>query len=615
MDPMRQPSPTEASEMSGISESPSLPHLPGPAHLPAVLEGLALNPALPEELALRLLSYGGAPLRLACREGITPSAGLCEALLARGEAEALAHAASLPPVFADRLAADPDPRVRAARAKAEGAGAGRQALFAADAEADVRIALAGRADLSADVLTALAGDPDARVRRALARDGAELSGEALRSLLTDPDPQVRAAACRYRPPRDLHAALLADPATRRAVVRFLDLDADTAAALAADPDEEVRAEAAAHPDLPAAVRDLLARDPGPGVRGKLFARSDTPPELRAEIHAWLTEGARRAEEEWETAEEEDVFCEFALASLDMESYPWVEADPLPYASSPYAGLRRAAARSGRLPAAALRPMLADEDQAVRMIALRRLLDVDLAIAEDIERRHGPSKFRDRPADHFAFPPETLRRFAGDPEARMRVLALREPELTAVLLDRLAADEDRTVRRAVASDPRLSPGTLARLLADSVESVAATAAASPALPVEAMRAVLDLAARDEAAERGRAVLLCGPSAPGRDARARDLARRGYLRLSLDEDVRDRLGREPVEQGADEHDRLRAEVQRELWCELEELLADREPVVVDHGVLGGAAAAHYRALFESHGYRCDIVHVEADAASQG
>lgn len=81
------------------------------------------------------------------------------------------------------------------------------------------------------------------------------------------------------------------------------------------------------------------------------------------------------------------------------------------------------------------------------------------------------------------------------------------------------------------------------------------------------------------------------------------------------MRDRLGREPVEPGTDEHDRLRAEVQRELWCGLDQVLVDREPVVVDHGVLNGTAAAHHRALFKSHGYCCDIVHVEADAAPQG
>ncbi|AWZ06016.1 MULTISPECIES: AAA family ATPase [unclassified Streptomyces] len=588
--------------------------LTGLGHLPAVLQGLARNTALPGELAARMLPYGMAPLRLALRKGFAPGPELCEAFLACGAAEALAHAEVLPPEFAARLAADPDPEVRAVRAGQEHVSAGRQAVFAADSDAAVRAALAKHPDLPAGLLAVLAADGDPGVRTAVASRGAELPDGLLRGLLTDTDPKVRAAACKHRPPRDLHAALLADPVTRRAVVRFLDLDADTAAALAADPDEDVRAELAVHPALPSRVRNALARDVSPHVRGRVFVRADTPAELRDEIHAWLTAGAGRAED-WANAEEDDVFCEIALVFLEADSYPWIEADPVPYAASPHPGLRRAAARSELLPAGLVRGMLGDEDPAIRTIALERTPGVDLATAEDLERRHVPSKFRCRPADYFPFPPEALRRFASDPDARMRVLALRDPDLPAALLERLAADEDDTVRRAVAEDSRTAPGTLLRLLGDDSESVAVSAATSPDLPVEAMRAVLDLVARDDAAERGSAVLLCGPSASGRDARARDLAGRGYFRLSLDEDVRDRLAGEPVAEGTDEHDRLRADVQRELWCELEQLLEDREPVVVDHGVLSGTTGERYRALFESHGYRCEVVHIEADATPQG
>lgn len=580
-------------------------------HLPAVLEGLAGNPALPEDLAVRLLPYGEAPFRLARREGIAPSPALCEAFLARGEARALAYAPALPPEFAARLAADPDAGVRAARAGREDASAGRQAVFAADAEADVRLALARRLDLSAEPLTALAADADARVRLTVAERRAELPEGLLRGLLTDTDPKVRAAACKHRPPHDLHAALLADPATRKAVVRFLDLDADTAAALAADPHEEIRAEAAAHPALPAGLRDLLARDASPDVRGKVFARADTPPELRAEIHAWLTAGARRAEEDWAAAEEDDVFCEFVLASLELNPYPWATADPVPHTHSPYAGIRRAAACSDRLPARLLREMLADEDPTVRFAALRGTPDVDLAAAEDIERRHRPLKRSpDRPADHVDFPPGTLRRFATDPDARMRVLALRDPELPAELLDRLAADEDHTVRRAVAPDPRLSPGTLLRLLADGTQSVAAAAAASPVLPVEAMRAVLGLAAGGGVVERGTVVLMCGLPGSGKTTYALALERRGYTRLSIDEEVWERIGRDPAGLDPEEYDRLRDEAERELWCELGELLEDREPVVVDNAFWNRATRERYKALIERHGCRWELVHFKAD-----
>ncbi|MFF4368059.1 hypothetical protein [Streptomyces sp. NPDC001594] len=72
----------------------------------------------------------------------------------------------------------------------------------------------------------------------------------------------------------------------------------------------------------------------------------------------------------------------------------------------------------------------------------------------------------RPArDLVTFPPETLRRFATDPDAWIRVLALRDPELPAELLERLAVDPEESVRCAAAGHPRVPVGALGRLLGD------------------------------------------------------------------------------------------------------------------------------------------------------
>ncbi|MFK0252032.1 hypothetical protein [Streptomyces sp. NPDC090445] len=439
------------------------------ADLTTVLDGLAGNPALGDDLALRLLGDWGTASEIAWRESPGPSEALCEGFLARGRAEELAQARTLPPTVTALLAAHTDPAVRTALAK--------------------------NPALSAELAGAMAADQDGRVRKAVAERTEAPPEDALRMLLTDPDPEVRAAACRHRPPGDLHGPLLADPATRRHVVPFLDLDPDTAADLAADPDEEVREALAAHPALSAALRDELARDADPFVRGAVFQRADTPEKLRDEIHAWLTAGAQRAGDDWSSGTVADTLCHLALIGVDEGSYPWVVADPLPHVDSPCVGLRRAAARSGALPPEVRARMLADEDASVRFLALTRLPDVDLAVAEDIDRRHrvrtkSGKGSAGRPADCVDFPPETLRRFATDPDARMRVLALRDSELPAELLERLGADEDPEVRRAAAAHPRLPPAALVRLLADPIDSVAGQAAASPALPEPVMRALLD-----------------------------------------------------------------------------------------------------------------------------
>lgn len=445
--------------------------LPDVAHLPDVLDGLAGNPALPDDLAVRLLAYRRGN-RLAGRQGFAPSPGLCEAFIAAGQAEHLARARSLPKGVTAQLARDPDP--------------------------EVRRALAGNPLLPPELLARLAADPEAGVRAVAAAAWADPPEEALRALLTDPDPRVRVAACTRRPPRDLYEDLLADPCTRVHVVPFLELDRETAALLAADPDEDVRRRLAQHPELAPEVRDLLGRDTNPAVRGAVFERADTPPELRAEIHEGLLAGYLRADEDpssgFEDGGEDDLLCYITLTASELRAYPWVAAGPVPYADSPHLGLRRAAARSKDLPAEVRGRLLGDEDATVRLLALARIPDPDLAVAEDLERRHVQGKSRDRPADFVRFPPETLRRFGSDPSPRLRPLALRDPGLPAEVAERLAADEDAMVRRTVAGSghPRLPAGALLRLLADTEWLVAEAAASSPMLPQAVMRAVLDRA---------------------------------------------------------------------------------------------------------------------------
>ncbi|MGR4882439.1 hypothetical protein ACIPUC_23975 [Streptomyces sp. LARHCF249] len=443
--------------------------IPAPevAHLRDVLDGLADNPALPDDVAVRLLAYRQGH-RLAGWQGFTPSPDLCEAFVAAGQSEHLARVPSLPGSVAAKLALDPD--------------------------ADVRRALADNPRLAPELLGRLAADPDAGVRAAAAAAWTDPPEEALRALLTDPDPKVRVAACTRRPPRDLYGELLAGPTTRLRVIPHLELDRETAALLAADPDEDVRRRLAGHPELAPEVRDLLARDPNAVVRGGVFERADTPPELRAEIHAGLLAGSLRADEDPAAADEDDFHCYVALVASELTPYPWVTADPVPYADSPYLGMRRAAARSGALPDEQRRRMYEDEDATVRFFAFAGSPDPDPVVAEGLERRHVQGKFPGRPADRVRFPAETLRRFGADPSPRLRVLALRDPELPAELAERLAADEDAAVRREVAGSghPRLPLPALLRLLGDAGRLVAAAAASSPMLPQAVMRQIVDRA---------------------------------------------------------------------------------------------------------------------------
>jgi hypothetical protein len=293
---------------------------------------------------------------------------------------------------------------------------------------------------------------------------------------------------------------LADPVTRAGAVIHAVLDADTLRQLAEDRDDAVRAELARHPDLPAPYRDVLAEDPALDVRVKVFARPDTPDGLRAELHASIEELSASTPDPGEDADDEaflrwatDTFAAMELRNLRLG---WVTADPLPHVGSPYVSFRASAARSGSLPADAVARLLDDEDERVR-IAMANTAPhlVDPAAAERVERRYrGEDKFTlwwDT-NEVLTFSQETLRRFATDPDPRLRSFAPRDPELPAELAGQLAGDPAARVREAVAGHRNLPLPALLGLVADPADEVAEAAAASPFLPVEEMERLLVLA---------------------------------------------------------------------------------------------------------------------------
>lgn len=483
---------------------------PVPVHLDKVVEGLAGNPGLPPELVRRLFGWRGGFGDVARRADLTDDMiaeiiGIDDHWLTHS----LALNPRLPHAFRMTLADHPDPGVRAALVV--GADDGARELFErlmGDGDAGVREHLAQKEQVPADLRGRLATDPDPKVRVALAQWWAGAPEAVRRPLLTDPEDAVRAAACAtyYRrlphpvPPADLLPALLADPVTRAGAVRHCALDADTASRLADDPDPEVRKELAGHPDLPRPLRDLLAADPDLRVALRVFAREDTPEPARAAIHARIVSDAPLADPLADLGVEDDDVLEpeltrvLARVELRMLRLPWVTADPLPYADSPYTCFRASAAMSDSLPAPVVARLLDDAESTVGTTMARHAPGrVDPATAERIDRGHRPVKRTHwRPADDLPLPADVLRRLATDPDPRMRQLAPRDPDLPAELVRRLAADPDEGVRRAIAAHPRLPADELTRLLADPAEWVANAAAANPGLPPRDMHRILALA---------------------------------------------------------------------------------------------------------------------------
>jgi predicted kinase len=112
--------------------------------------------------------------------------------------------------------------------------------------------------------------------------------------------------------------------------------------------------------------------------------------------------------------------------------------------------------------------------------------------------------------------------------------------------------------------------------------------------------------------GTVVLMCGLPGAGKTTYALELVRRGYVRLSIDEAVWQRLGQRDagvvLEQAA--FDELKEEIRAEQRRELVELMRAGRDVVVDYSFWNRAARDDYKALVESHGCHWELVHLKVD-----
>ncbi|MFE0458858.1 AAA family ATPase [Kitasatospora sp. NPDC058965] len=112
-----------------------------------------------------------------------------------------------------------------------------------------------------------------------------------------------------------------------------------------------------------------------------------------------------------------------------------------------------------------------------------------------------------------------------------------------------------------------------------------------------------------------VLMCGLPGAGKSTYALELERRGFVRLSIDEVVWQRLGQRDagLVLAEAEFDRLKDRIRREQRAELVELIRAGRDVVVDYSFWSRAARDDYKALVESHGGRWELVHLKADRAT--
>ncbi|UNX55030.1 ATP-binding protein [Georgenia sp. TF02-10] len=111
-------------------------------------------------------------------------------------------------------------------------------------------------------------------------------------------------------------------------------------------------------------------------------------------------------------------------------------------------------------------------------------------------------------------------------------------------------------------------------------------------------------------RPTVVLTCGPSGSGKTTYARALERQGYVRLSLDVEVRRRFGRYGVDIPVERYAEYNAAVEPELRRRLVELVRAGRDVVVDLAFWRRADREEYKALVEAAGGRWRLVYFTID-----
>ncbi|MCX5403181.1 hypothetical protein OHA37_04705 [Streptomyces sp. NBC_00335] len=485
------------------------------ADLPARrLAGVALNPASPEDVLLRLLADGPPAVHMVlCRDRILPDA-VVEAVLQHPDTRTRSFFARNPhvdPAQRARLVDDPEWFVRAHLAEAPRLPAGGVCRPLPD---EVVVHMISTYDndilhgtLYRQISTALERSmpthPVAQVRRWGVGRWDQLPAEIQAALLADPDQDVRESARRSAqsrdpawverelPDRTCHARwdILMHRALSRTVVDNV---------LTAPVAEEERAAIAGNPSLPADVVVLLAGDPDPAVREHIAHRTDLgPAERRAlavdpdpEVRLALSVHPELSEEERAAIDYETPMdgCFHAWRGPTVPRNPrHVRRD----ADSGHPLLRRKAAMERTLPPDLLERLASDEDLGVRVLLAQNHPDAPapLLLRSFLEYTgHERAHLTTRPN----FPTTGLAAFADHQDPEVRALAARDPDTAPETVERLTRDPDPAVRAALARHPNLPRPRLLELLDD--EELAHAAAANPALDPEVVRQLVAMRGR-------------------------------------------------------------------------------------------------------------------------
>jgi predicted kinase len=124
----------------------------------------------------------------------------------------------------------------------------------------------------------------------------------------------------------------------------------------------------------------------------------------------------------------------------------------------------------------------------------------------------------------------------------------------------------------------------------------------------LHAWLNTMVTDTDPSRGTLVMLCGMAGSGKTTAATFLEARGFVRLSIDEEIWHRFGRFGIDYPAEIYPSLQQRVASDLWSRLPALLEKAVPIVIDNSFWNRETRDRYKRLAESYARRWILLYLK-------
>lgn len=105
-----------------------------------------------------------------------------------------------------------------------------------------------------------------------------------------------------------------------------------------------------------------------------------------------------------------------------------------------------------------------------------------------------------------------------------------------------------------------------------------------------------------------VMMCGVAGSGKTTFAQQLEKKGFVRLSIDEEIWTTNGRYGIDFPVEKYEKYKEDAERKLRNQLVKLIQDKQQVVVDFSFWQRSRRNQYKQLIEEAGGKWKLIHLK-------